>query len=410
MRILFLDGSAGASGDMLLAALLDLTGGREALERSASALGLAGVSLAYPARRRGGVEAYGVEVLVEGEGPHFADAAAVEALLSRATLSPYVKDGATKAFRMLAEAERRAHRVAVGHAGFHEVGAADAVVDVVGAFTLLELAAAERVVVSPLRLGSGFVEAAHGKLPVPAPATVELLRGVPAFAGDVPGEFTTPTGAALIASVADEFGPLPTMTVERIGYGPGAADPAAFPNVLRAFAGEAVAPDGPRAGEEVAVVEANVDDMTGEELAFAARALLEAGALDVAVVPAFMKKGRPGHVVKVIGRPEDRGLLCELVLRYTSSLGVRYYGARRETLARRVVTVECEYGTGDAKIAVSPEGELSAHAEYESAAALAARAGVTVREVARALEAAALEAERGDKKSVRSGRTPDDKP
>lgn len=393
MRILFIDGSAGASGDMLLAALLDLTEGREALERAASALGLAGVSLAYPARRRGGVEATGVEVLVEGEGPHFDDAAAVETLLSRADLSPYVKDGATKAFRLLAEAEGQAHRVAVGHVGFHEVGAADAVVDVVGTFALLELAAAERVVVSPLRLGAGTVEAAHGRLPVPAPATVELLRGVPAFAGDVASEFTTPTGAALIASVADEFGPLPTMTVERIGYGPGAADPAEFPNVLRAFAGEAVAAEGPRADEEVAVVEANVDDMTGEELAFAAQAIMGAGALDVAVVPAVMKKGRPGHVVKIIGRPEDRGLLCELILRYTSTLGVRYYGARRETLARRVVTVDCEYGAGDVKVAEGPGGELFAHAEYESAAELAARAGVAVREVARALEAAALEEE-----------------
>ncbi len=393
MRILFIDGNAGASGDMLLAALLDLTEGREALERAASALGLAGVSLAHPARRRGGVEATGVEVLVEGEGPHFDDAAAVEALLSRADLSPYVKDGATKAFRLLAEAEGQAHRVAVGHVGFHEVGAADAVVDVVGTFALLELAAAERVVVSPLRLGAGTVEAAHGRLPVPAPATVELLRGVPAFAGDVAGEFTTPTGAALIASVADEFGPLPTMTVERIGYGPGAADPAEFPNVLWAFAGEAVAAEGPRADEEVAVVEANVDDMTGEELAFAAQAIMGAGALDVAVVPAVMKKGRPGHVVKIIGRPEDRGLLCELILRYTSTLGVRYYGARREKLARRVVTVDCEYGAGDVKVAEGPGGELFAHAEYESAAELAARAGVAVREVARALEAAALEEE-----------------
>jgi uncharacterized protein (TIGR00299 family) protein len=393
MRILFIDGSAGASGDMLLAALLDLTEGREALERTASALGLAGVTLAYPSRRRGGVEAAGVEVLVEGEGPHFDDAAAVDALLSRADLSPYVKDGATKAFRLLAEAEGRAHRVAADHVGFHEVGAADAVVDVVGTFALLELAAAERVVVSPLRLGAGTVEAAHGRLPVPAPATVELLRGVPAFAGDVAGEFTTPTGAALIASVADEFGPLPTMTVERIGYGPGAADPAEFPNVLRAFAGEAFAPEGPRADEEVAVVEANVDDMTGEELAFAAQALMEAGALDIAVIPAVMKKGRPGHVVKIIGRPEDRGLLCELALRYTSTLGVRYYGARRETLSRRVVTVDCEYGAGDVKVAEGPGGELFAHAEYESAASLAARTGVAVREVARALEAKALEEE-----------------
>jgi uncharacterized protein (TIGR00299 family) protein len=412
VKFLFIDGSAGASGDMLLAALLDLTGGRKALEEGPARLGLAGVRLLYPPRRRGGVEATGVEVVVSGEAPHFDDVRAVERLLDRAELSPFVRNGATQAFRKLAEAEQRAHRVAVGHAGFHEVGAADAVVDVVGTFILLELARAERVVVSPLRLGSGYVEAAHGTLPVPAPATLELLRGVPAFAGDVPGEFTTPTGAALIASIADEFGAMPTMTVERVGYGPGAADPAGVPNVLRAFAGEGAAPDETRTEGRVVVLEANVDDMTAEELSFAARALFDAGALDVAVMPAVMKKGRPGHIVKIIGRPEDRGRLCDLTLRYTSTLGVRSYDARRKTLERRVVTVESEYGTGKVKLAVGPGGEVFAHAEYDSAAELAARAAVGVREVARSLEAAALEKEtpRPNKKGAGPNRPRQDKP
>ncbi len=376
---------------MLLAAVLDLTGGRMVLEEGLARLALPGVKLVYPPRRRGGVEAEGVEVVVSGEGPHFDDVAAVERLLRGADLSPYVGGGATETFRLLAEAERRAHRVAFGHAGFHEVGAADAVVDVVGTFVLLELIKAERVVVSPLRLGSGCVDAGHGKLPVPAPATLELLRGVPAFAGDVPGEFTTPTGAALVASVADEFGPMPTMTVAAAGYGPGAADPAAFPNVLRALLGEAVPPEKSPAQDQVVVLEANVDDMTGEELAFASQALLDAGALDVAVMPAVMKKGRPGHVVKVIGRPQDRDVLCDLVLRYTSTLGVRYYDARRKTLERRTITVESKYGTGKVKIAAGAGGEIFPHAEYESAAKLAAQAGVSVRVVARALEAAAVQ-------------------
>lgn len=397
---------------MLLAALLDLTGGRKALEEGLARLELAGVRLLYPPRRRGGVEAMGVEVVVSGEAPHFDDVGAVERLLDGADLSPFVRNGATRAFRKLAEAEQRAHRVAVGHAGFHEVGAADAVVDVVGTFILLELARAERVVVSPLRLGSGYVEAAHGTLPVPAPATLELLRGVPAFAGDVPGEFTTPTGAALIASIADEFGAMPTMTVERVGYGPGAADPAGVPNVLRAFAGEGAAPDETRAEDRVVVLEANVDDITAEELSFAARALFDAGALDVAVTPAVMKKGRPGHIVKIIGRPEDRDRLCDLTLRYTSTLGVRSYDARRKTLERRVVTVESEYGTGKVKLAVGPGGEVFAHAEYDSAAELAARAAVGVREVARSLEAAALEKEtpRPNKKGAGPNRPRQDKP
>jgi hypothetical protein len=377
---------------MLLAALLDLTGGREVFEEGLARLGLAGVRLEYPPRHRGGVEATGVDVVVSAEAPHFDDVKAVESLLDGVTLSPFVRDGATRAFRKLADAERRAHRIAVGHAGFHEVGAADAIVDVVGTFILLELVNPERVVVSPLRLGTGYVEAAHGTLPVPAPATVELLSGVPAFAGDVPGEFTTPTGAALIATIADEFGTMPTMTVEHVGYGPGAADPAGVPNVLRAFAGEG-APGTARLADRVVVLEANVDDMTAEELSFAAGALFEAGALDVALLPAIMKKGRPGHVLKIIGRPEDGGRLGDLALRYTSTLGVRSYEAHRKMLERRVVTVESEYGPGQVKLALGPGGEIYAHAEYDGAAALAARAGVGVREVARSLEAAALRGE-----------------
>jgi hypothetical protein len=205
---------------------------------------------------------------------------------------------------------------------------------------------------------------------------------------------------------------MPTMTVERVGYGPGAADPAEFPNVLRAFAGEGAAEEKPYAEDLVAVLEANVDDMTAEELSFAAQALFDAGALDVAVTPAVMKKGRPGHIMKIIGRPEDRDRLCDLALRYTSTLGVRFYEAGRKILERRVVTVESEYGTGKVKLAAGAGGEVLAHAEYDSAAGLAARAGVGVREVARALEAAALEQEarRGNKKGAGTGRPPQGAP
>ncbi|NIT35071.1 MAG: nickel pincer cofactor biosynthesis protein LarC [candidate division Zixibacteria bacterium] len=410
MKLLYLDGNAGASGDTLLSAFLDLTDGRKRLEEGLARLKLPGVQLAYPPRLRGGVEAVGVEVIVSAEAPHFDDVSAVEVLLARAPLSPYVKERAGRTFRKLAEAERRAHRAAVGRTTFHELGAVDAVVDVVGAFILLEIVKADRVVASPLRLGSGYVETAHGKLPVPAPATLELLRGVPAFGGGVSGEFTTPTGAALIATVADGFGQMPTMTIEAAGYGPGTADPPEFPNVLRAFLGETLPQAKAGLEGQVAVLEANVDDMTPEELSFAAQALLGAGALDVAVTPAVMKKGRPGHAVKIIGRLEDRERLCDLVLRYTSTLGVRYYEAARKILERRVVTVESEYGTGKVKLAVGAEGEMFPHAEYESAAELASRAGVAVREVARALEAAAarLAARAPDEKSAGKEPAPGD--
>ncbi|UCH78622.1 MAG: nickel pincer cofactor biosynthesis protein LarC [Candidatus Coatesbacteria bacterium] len=392
MKVLFIDGTAGVSGDMLLAAMLDLTAGRRWLEESLARLNLPGVRLVYPPRQRGGVEAIGLEVVVAAEAPHFDDLSEIEVLLARAELPSFVKEKAAGTFRRLAEAEQRAHRVAFGHVGFHEVGAADAVVDVVGTCILVDLLSPARIVVSPLRVGTGYVEAAHGRLPIPAPATAELLRGVPTFAGSVPGEFTTPTGAALIATFADEFGPMPTMTVTGTGYGPGAANPREFPNVLRTCLGEVAPPETPRREGRVVVLEANLDDMTPEELAFAAEALMEAGALDVAITAAVMKKGRPGHLLQAVVRPEDRDRLGDLVLRYTSTLGVRYYEARRKTLERRLVTAVTPYGSGKVKLAVGAGGDVTAHAEYDAAAKLAAQAGVPVREVARALEAAALEA------------------
>jgi len=406
MKVLFIDGSAGVSGDMLLAALVDLTGGRKWLEESLSRLNLPGVRLVYPPRRRAGVEAIGVDVVVSSEAPHFDDVGQIEVLLARAELSGETKERAAQAFHKLEDAEQRAHRVAFGHAGFHEVGGADAVVDIVGTCALLELLNASHVVVSPLRVGIGYVEAEHGKLPVPAPATAELLRGVPSFGGDVVGEFTTPTGAALIATIADEFGAMPTMKIEDTGYGPGAANPAEFPNVLRVTLGEAGVRVKEQPGDKVAVLEANVDDMTAEEISYAAQAIGDAGALDVAVTPTVMKKGRPGHVFKVIARPDDRDRLCDLILRHTTTLGVRYYEARRRTLQRRTVTVVTEYGTGKVKLSEAPGGRVSPHAEYDTAAKLAAQAGVPVRVVARALEAAAERQAAGDARKEEAAEQP----
>jgi len=389
MKILYIDGNAGVSGDMLLAALLDLTGARKQFEDGLVKLGLPGYRLVYPPRRRGGVEAVGVEVVAAPDAPHFADNRALAELLARATLSSYVRNYAAATFNKLAEAEERAHRVAAGHQGFHEVGAVDAVVDIIGTFLLLELVGPDRVIVSPLRLGFGAVDAAHGSLPIPAPATVELVRGIPTFAGEIEGEFTTPTGAALVATFADRFGPMPTMKIDASGYGPGSADPPGIPNVLRVFLGETETLTKPQAEGGVTVLEANIDDMTAEEMAYAAEVLTTAGALDVSVTPTLMKKGRAAYILKLITRPDDADRFADLVLAHTTTLGVRYHQASRKTVNRRVVTVATEYGAGKVKVSSGPGGKARFHAEYESAAVLAARAGVPLREVARALEAAA---------------------
>ncbi len=401
MKTLFIDGNAGASGDMLLAALLDLAGGRQVLDAGLAKLGLPGFRLVYPPRRRGGIEAAGVEVVLSAEAPHFDDARAVETVLANSSLSAFVRGRAAATFAKLEEAERRAHRVAVGHGGFHEVGALDAVVDVVGTFLLVEAIRPGRIVASPPRLGAGFVKTAHGNLPIPAPATIELLQDVPSFGGDAPGEFTTPTGAALLTSLATDFGPMPQMTITAVGYGPGAADPAAFPNVLRAFLGDTPARTAAGGEEQVVILGADIDDMTPEEVAYAAELIRAAGALDVTVTPTLMKKGRPGYAVAVISRAEDRDALCDLLFRHTTTLGVRFDEVSRRTLSRRVVTVVTTYGAGKVKVAVGPGMRPRFHAEYESAAALAAKVNVAVRDVARALEAAAAAQFRsGEKKKA----------
>ena len=335
--------------------------------------------------RRGGIITTGVVVEEGPDAPNFPTLADVQRWLSQAALSPFVRDGALKTFRLLGEAEARAHDVAAEHVHFHEVGALDAMVDVIGSLWLIERLRPERVVVSPLRLGKGSVRAAHGDLPIPAPATAELLRGVPCFAGDTCGEFTTPTGAALVAALADEFGSWPVMRLLRTGYGPGAADPADFINVLRVYLGE----QDRYQSEDVVVIEAHVDDMTSEELAAAARAAEEAGALDVTLAPVVMKKGRPGHIFKAIVTPPRQNEIVEVILRHTTTLGVRLYGTRRVTLPRYDVLTQTPYGPGKVKVATAPDGSLRFHAEYDDALKLASAAGVPLRVAARALEDAA---------------------
>lgn len=369
----------------MLAALADAADCRDELDAYLRGVGLRGFTLSFSDRRRGGITAVGVVVKEEADAPAFPTLVAIEQFLTTAPLSPYVREGALKAFRLLAEAEARAHRTAADFVHFHEVGAVDALIDVIGVFWLVERLQPDRIVVSPLRLGKGFVAAAHGALPVPAPATVELLRGIPCFSGDVDGEYTTPTGAALVAALGDVFSTSPVIRLLKVGYGPGTADPPGFPNVLRVFWGEQLGP----AGETVAVIEAHVDDMTAEELSAAARAVEEAGALDVTLAPLMMKKGRVGYNIKAIVPPPRQNEIAELLLQWTTTLGVRLYETRRVTLNRREVLATTPFGSGRVKVAELPDGSFRYHAEYDDAQRLAARAGVSFRVVARALEAAA---------------------
>jgi len=263
------------------------------------------------------------------------------AVIGGLAVSEKVKRNAAQIYALLADAEAEAHGKPVDQVHFHEVGNMDAVADIVGVCMLMEMLAPDRIAVSPIRTGHGFVRCAHGVLPVPAPATANLLRGMPIYAGEIKGEMCTPTGAALLKHFAMEFGPMPAMTVEKIGVGMGKKDFGAA-NCLRAFLGESGAEDGPN--ERIFELSCNLDDMTGEDIAYAAEKLLKAGALDVFSQPILMKKGRPATLLTCLCKEDERNKFAGLLLLHTSSFGVRAKLCERFALSRERGKKTTEFG------------------------------------------------------------------
>ena len=289
-------------------------------------------------------------------------------------VSTGVKKNIRGVYRAIAEAEGRVHGVSADRVHFHEVGSLDAVADITAVCLLIEKLAPDEIVVSPIRTGYGQVRCAHGVLPVPAPATAELLRDIPIYAGEFPGEMCTPTGAALLAHFATRFGEMPIMTANAVGYGMGSREfPAA--NCVRAFFGESEG----RHGDCVAELSCNLDDMTGEEIGYAVAKLTEAGALDVFTVPAGMKKGRPGVVLTVLCRPEERKETAARIFRYTDTLGIREHLCNRYTLERREERCPCRDGKVSVKTAEG-YGVRRMKIAYEDAARLAGQEDISLRE------------------------------
>jgi uncharacterized protein (TIGR00299 family) protein len=292
-------------------------------------------------------------------------------------LGDAVKARALKIFRRLAEAEARVHNVAVERIHFHEVGAVDAIVDVVGACIGFELLGVERFIASALHVGSGMVEMAHGRFPVPPPAVAELLRGAPIYSTDIVGELVTPTGAAIVSTVCESFGALPSMRIVATGYGAGTREYKNFPNVLRVLVGETEhegdesravglrGEEGSRAEEELLMVETNVDDVSPQVLGHLLERAFECGALDCFFTHVQMKKNRPGVLVSILCRTAEREALCDLLFRETQTLGVRHYAVSRRALEREAVTVETEFGTIAVKVGRHKGRIVSATPEYE---------------------------------------------
>lgn len=375
-----MDASAGASGDMTLGALVDAGVPLQVLRRAVDGLGIAGLRLSSRRVMRGQLAARKVSVHVPQRGSA-RTWRQVRSLLERARLEPAVRRRALEIFRRLFEAEAEAHGRRLETVHLHEAGALDAIVDVVGAAAGFEHLGPARVVVSPLTTGYGTVPTEHGILPVPGPATTRLLVGATLSGEKAPGERLTPTGAAILTTVADGFGAPPAMRLVRAGCGAGDRDFPDRPNVLRILVGEPMREDRLGGGGEVLAIEFTVDDATPQLLAYATERLFEAGALDVYTAPVNMKKGRAGHQVTVLCRPEEGATLARVVLRETSTLGLRYRIEGRVELDRSVRRVSTPYGPILVKVGRLDGREVHAWPEYEDCAAAARRGRVSLQEV-----------------------------
>ncbi|HEY6562243.1 MAG TPA: nickel pincer cofactor biosynthesis protein LarC [Polyangiaceae bacterium] len=377
-KLLFLDAQSGIAGDMTIAALVDLGVPFSVVESAVEKLSLSGYRLELRGAHAGAIGACQFDVVIDpGQGER--SYRQIDDLIAQSGLEDSVKTLARAIFRRLAEAESQVHRIPLDSVHFHEVGAVDAIVDIVGAAACFAYLGA-RVACSPLPLGHGFVSCRHGVLPLPAPATVACLSGVPTFDAGIEAELVTPTGAAIVATVAEEFLRWPSFAPERDGWGRGTRELPDRPNALRVVLGQPTAHALAVSGTHV-VLETNVDDMSGELAAHAIRELLGAGALDAWASPITMKKGRPALTLSVLVGRAEAAQFAELLLRETSSIGVRYYPVDRVERARRLVSVSTRFGLLPVKISEGRGGPVQLKPEFDACAEAARAAGVPVREV-----------------------------
>ena len=420
MRIAYLDCFSGISGDMFLGALVDAGVPFELLQQTVAVLNV-GATLERSLVERSGISATKIDVLVNGQkdmpreefwaarhkhsdadglhddahagelarrqfhGRHLAQ---ILEIITCAPISDSAKRTASAIFTELGEAEARVHNVAVEKVHFHEVGASDAIVDIVCAAVGAEALQVSRIVSSPLNVGGGTVKCAHGTIPVPAPATLELLKGIPVYSGEVQKELVTPTGAAIVRVLAIDFGARPPMTVEEIGYGAGARDFAGHSNVLRLVVGDTVeaspSAGGPQTNEtqqEIAVLEANLDDLSPQIIGYTAERLLAAGAMDVFTTAIQMKKGRPGTLFTVLTNPQDEARMRGILFTETSTLGVRSRREYRQASARRHESVQTPWGAVRIKIGSLRDTDLNVAPEYEDCRRIAAERNLPLKTV-----------------------------
>ncbi len=388
-EVLLLEPVGGIAGDMFLAAALDLGVDRGALESALASLPVGPFRIELSRRAESAIHGTHLEVVVEGEQPHARALSEILELIDRSALAPRAKAAARALFERIGRAEAKVHAIPVEQVHFHEVGAVDSIVDLCGAAVALDLLGWPKVYSAPPELGRGIVRTAHGPMPIPAPAVLELLTGKPVRPGGPNGEAVTPTGAAILAELC-EVGPLPPFTPGRIGYGLGTRNWPDRPNVLRMTLGQLAGEErpAPAEGETLWVLETNLDDSTGQLVARAIEAALEAGALDAWAAPLTMKKGRPGVLLGALCDEQRRQAVTQVLLSETTTLGVRRHRVEREALGRRWDAVETPYGAVRVKVALQGEREVGAQPEYDDCLARAREKGVAVREVMAAALAA----------------------
>ncbi len=382
VRIGYFECFSGISGDMTLGALVDAGVDAGAIRRAVESLGLP-CTLGFETVRRGGFRATYARVEAPPEHVH-RHMHHIEAIIDKSVLTPRQKDLALRIFTRLGEAEAAVHGIDLAKIHFHEVGAVDSIVDIVGAAVGLDLLGVDRFEASPVPPGRGWVVAAHGKMPLPAPGTAELLKGVPLASSEVEMELTTPTGAAILTTVAETFGPLPAMTVEAIGLGAGTKDLAGQANILRLFVGKVALPAD---GDRVWVLETNLDDLPGEVVGYTTTQLMAAGALDAFVTPVQMKKNRPGVMISVLCDEPKIPEMEEILFRETTTLGIRRYPVSRHKMRRQATEVATRFGPVKGKLGWIEGRPPTFSPEHDDCARLASAHGVPLREVHEAAHA-----------------------
>ncbi len=378
--IAYFDCFCGISGDMTLGAFIDIGVPLSWLKDSLEKLPLKDFDISVESISRSGIKAKSVHVLTKNnlKSRHYSE---IKDLVQNSHLSRKVNQKSLEIFERLATAEAEIHGQPKEKVHFHETGGVDAIVDIVGTALCLEYLGVEKVIASRIPLGTGFVSCQHGTLPVPAPATLSILKGVPVYGTKIPHELVTPTGAAIIASIADSFEELPDIIVEKTGYGAGKRDLKTIPNLLRIIIGTQAIHISDYQKDRISVVETSIDDMNPEFFGFLMDRLFKEGALDVYLIPVFMKKNRPGTMVQVLCTEDRKKSVINRILSETTSIGVRYYDVQRSKLVRKNITIKTIYGDVQLKHITNPNGSVRLVPEYEVCKKIAIEKGIPLKTV-----------------------------